>query len=309
MPKRPSFGANETDIRLIADRCTYAEFTAYQQLRYRAITLPDLAFHLAGYLVADASAVDTPKHGRRKAHLASLVRKGIIVALDRSHSRTQRYLIGCIHDDVCYYISWLDEVFDWNTGLAFSPHDASHQASTRAIRPARSETPQTLMDKGFAPFHPNRSSSYRLPAGNEDLSIVREASRVRNRKPAAPTRGPAKRKALSKRDQQITQLANDFSRLAGTLPNLSPRFRKIWAELLSYCGYAETRQLMFATWKARTRLLNSSFPVLTVHNIKYYATMFWVRDAAHPSRQRRLRWIGVVPMSLTHGRLSSLHMR
>jgi hypothetical protein len=303
MATRLSVGRNDADIQVIASRCTRGELTAYQQLRYIAITAPDRVFQLAGYIVADATAVETPKHGRRKAYLASLVRKQIIVPLDRSCSRTQRYLIGCITQNTFYYVSWLDEVFDWGRGLAL-PHEASHQASNRAIRPSRSETPQTLMDKGFVPCHPNRSSSYRLP--DEYLSISGEASRPSARKQHAPSRRPAKQKAPSERDRQITQLATAFSRLTGTFPNLSHRFRNVWKEMLSYCGYTETREIMFATWKARARLLNPDFPVLTVHSVKYYATVYWRRDPKHYSRRRRLHWIKVSPMPLVYVRISSL---
>jgi hypothetical protein len=262
---------SQRDLAEITHRCSPAELRVLSTLRSLAQLTPEIDFLSKGYLVVNASATKTRRHGRRKAHLANLINKGLVVALDRSHSRRQRYLVGCIYEESRYYGSWLDEVFGWGGGITLATFQASRQASNRAMRPSRAETPQSLMDKGFAPLRPNRPSSYSLPPG-ADLSISEsEASPSRPSKRNTRVSGPVKRRRQSAQDRQIELLAGKLSRLSGVLPNTSGKSRAIWTQLLDFYGFDQMVLIIAETWKHRHTLLNRDFPTLTVHNVIYYA--------------------------------------
>jgi len=265
-------GDSQSDPAEITNRCTPAELRVLQKLRSQAELTPEIDFLSKGYLVVNASATQTGRHGRRKAHLANLINKGLVVALDRSHSRRQRYLVGCIYEERRYYGSWLSEVFGWGGGITLATFQASHQASNRAMRPTRAETPQSLMDKGFAPLRPNRPSSYGLPPGADPSISANGASRSRPSSRGNTVSGPAKRKARSEQDRQIELLAGKLSRLSGVLPNTSGKSRVIWAQLLNFYGFDQMILIIAETWKHRHTLLNPDFPTLTVHNVIYYAS-------------------------------------
>jgi hypothetical protein len=262
----------QRELAEITRRCSSAELLMLLMLRSEAQTEPEIDFLSKGYLVANASAAITKKHGRRKAHLANLINKGLIVALDRSRSRKQRYLVGCIYEESRYYASWLDEVFGWGRGIEFANLQASREASNRAMRPTRAETPQSLMDKGFVPLRPNRSSSYGLPVRADPSISASGASASRPSKRDTPVSGPVKRKSQSAQDRQIELLAGKLSRLSGVLPNTSGKSRAIWTQLVDFYGFDQMILIIAETWKHRHTLLNSDFPTLTVHNVIYYAS-------------------------------------
>jgi len=145
---------NTPDLRAAVERTTRAEALEYAALRAFSFTLTEPKFLAAGYIVVNATDIPSKRHGRRKSHRANLVRKQLIVPLSPSRSRQQLYLIGCVYEGESHYVLWLDEIFAWGRHIDLPCSEAPREASIRAIRPTRRETPQMLMDKGFVPLRP-----------------------------------------------------------------------------------------------------------------------------------------------------------
>jgi hypothetical protein len=194
------------DLRMVVETCTRAEYSVYDSMLKLCMRQPAHEFLAHGYLVANAAFLPRKKHGRLKAHIASLVSKNVIVALNPPKSRHQYYLLGCEWKGAPYFMSWITYCLAWRPpATVLGPN----QVSKGGQRPTSAETPISLQYKGFVPSAPLTLSLNRS-------NVIERAQNPTERDQRPPrTISAGARKAQDPTVRQQRQLlANEIS-LAG----------------------------------------------------------------------------------------------
>ena len=252
------FSLSARCYQLLLQHCTTAESRVYEDLLRAAGRAPQETFLAGGYIVADSRLMETPNHGRRKSHIASLIAKEVIVPLNPARSHTQLYLLGCIVADETFFVSWIKEIQTLKVPVQVQSALDSFQVSKRGLRPTAPETLKSLIYKGFAPSCP------RDPSFNTAQARKQNSGAAVRPEPTPP------RKNASSRLQRHA-LAAEISRLSDTPVDARGAS---WAQLgylITDYGFDEVLKIVHEAWSARATLLSAEYPTFTAQSVWFYA--------------------------------------
>lgn len=263
------------DLQAVLNKCTRAEQRVYAGVVLVARLQPDPEFADHGYHVANARLLQGRRHGRLKAHIASLVAKNAILPLNPPFSRCQRYLVGCHSDGADYFLTWIEDCRAWRLPLEREPDPVSK----RGRRPSAAETPESLKNLGFLPCRPSTPTLNRENKTNRGPQSTGRAQKT----PAASLR---RGKLGSSTFQQRLVLANEIANCAGLTPIANGKDGKLLDWLNKTFGFDQALTLIHEAWSKRDSLLTADFPMFTAQTVNFYARFH--RKSNRSNQQRKV---------------------
>jgi len=265
----------KSELLSVIGQLTPAELRTYAILLNTVQREPCDPFWSSAFIVADLSRTLFKRHGRFRNHLRSISAKQMIVPLNPSRAHQQRYLLGCVFNGSEFYAAWVREMLAQfvRVDIAALSDGFRYHGSSRVMRPASAETPESLKNKGFRPFVPGSPSLYKhahdhIPPNLNDSWPVALRPLLR----AVPMENKRKVEGTSiTRKRQVSALAYKLAGLTDTPVRDRGRDAVIWRTLLSDYGFERLIAITEEAWTRRREVLTEQYPCFTVFSVQFFA--------------------------------------